>query len=223
MAILRNPLNGDFTQVPNQLIEDKGVSDKSFRILIYLFSRPDSWKINNSDLQRRFDIKTRSTMANKWKELQSSGWVTRLESDRTGGRFTGYDYRLNISPCINETNTEGNRVRSNGVRSADTHSNTENNNTDKKSNTEFKKPTFEELWNYFVNNSGFSVAGAKDQATRFLNHYEKVDWRVKVNGVLMPMQKWKSAAAGWAKRGKQNAKFFRQPSEKKFKSKGGGF
>ena len=95
MAILRNYLRRDYTQVPNELITDMSLSDRGLRIILYLYTKPENWKIRNSVIQKDFKIESNKTMATYWKELLASGWLSREPSRREDGSIKpGYDYIL---------------------------------------------------------------------------------------------------------------------------------
>jgi hypothetical protein len=102
MAIIRNKLVNKFTSVPNSAIVDSRISDTAFRVLSYLFSRPDGWEINNKDVMKQLCIKRGETMASKWKELLESGWVSRQSVLTKNGLKSGYfDYTINDEPMAN--------------------------------------------------------------------------------------------------------------------------
>lgn len=202
MAILRNKQAGKFTQVPNKLILDsEDMNDKVFRIIIYLMSRPDNWKVNNSDIMRRHKIKTRGTMGKYWKEMIVTGWVSRTQAPKRAGTFTGYDYEVHysprtISPCTDQTDTEPNHVRSD-----DTHSNTDSlNNTDINNNTDFIKPTLLICIKYLRENKNMKLEEAKAMATKFESFYDNCNWMVGKGSDRARMQNWKLALAGWYNR-----------------------
>lgn len=90
MAIKKPSIESDFSQIPNKLIVDTTLSPGAFRVVAYLYSKPKSWTACNQDIQRQLKIKQRNTLAKYWKELISSGWVSRKK--KPGGR--GYDYEL---------------------------------------------------------------------------------------------------------------------------------
>ncbi len=101
MSIIRNKLSKKFTTIPNQLITDHRLSSGAFRVYVYLLSKPDGWKVINSDIQEQLNIKQGQTLANFWKELISLGWVTRCRNrDGEGKIIGGYDYELNEAPVI---------------------------------------------------------------------------------------------------------------------------
>lgn len=128
MSILINNLKEKFTTLPNEAITDTRICPGAFRVLSYLFSKPSSWKVNNSDIQKQLNISTGETMAKYWKELIKTGWLSRTKKKSKTGKFNGgFDYELNISPkyglSVNRENTK--------IGKTTTHSNTDSNsNTD---------------------------------------------------------------------------------------------
>jgi hypothetical protein len=128
MAILRNKIKNRFTQIPTAAITDTRLSATSYRILAYLFSRPDNWEINNPDIQKKLNIKNPKTIAEKWKELIDSGWVVRhlkfkTEDDGRAGQFGGgYEYEIvdvsdsfsdSLDDLIKDTNHQKLRITKN--------------------------------------------------------------------------------------------------------------
>ena len=160
MSLLRNKLKSNFSQIPNELITDSELSGIAFRIVVYLFSKPDKWDVNNTDIQKRFGIKRRETMSKYWKEIVMSGWVTRERKvdEKSGKMVAGFDYTLHSKPCTDNADT----------LKADTHEtvygydrvriNSTLSNTDSFSNTDIKKDLKENkkekdilgLFNYWV-------------------------------------------------------------------------
>ena len=45
MNTLRNELKRDYSQIPNDLITDLTLSAGALRVLLYLFTKPDEWKV----------------------------------------------------------------------------------------------------------------------------------------------------------------------------------
>lgn len=107
MAVLRNKLKERYSQIPNQAIEDTNISSPAFRVLCYLFSRPDNWKINNTDIRRRLAIKRQETLSGYWKELEQTGYITRHEREREAGKFAGFDFELNPYPTAPGSTVHG--------------------------------------------------------------------------------------------------------------------
>jgi len=142
MAIFRNNLNSNFTQIPNQAITDMRLSAIEFRLYCYLFSKPGTWEINNNDIMIRLGIKTEQSLANYWKHLTKLKLVHRAKSEQIKGRFAGFDYSLlpyQNPPTVVQPSTERNQYGANH-----SHSNTDSfNNTNKHNNTKNKTETSE--------------------------------------------------------------------------------
>lgn len=136
MSILRNKLKNSFSQIPNEAITDKSLSANAFRILAYLFSRPDNWEINNADIKQRFDIKQDHTLAKYWKELLASGWIERERIKQNGKIAGGYNYHL----IVENPHCEKTHIRENTTLGENhTHNKTELNNNTKSLNTNTEK------------------------------------------------------------------------------------
>lgn len=93
MAILRNKLKREFTSIPNAAITDTRLSPIVFRLYCYLVSRPDNWHINNTDIQKKLEIKTDHALAKYWKSLVALNLIERVKVLDVG-KFAGYDYEI---------------------------------------------------------------------------------------------------------------------------------
>lgn len=101
MSVIRNKITKKFTTIPNLIIIDSKLSHGAFRVYSYLLSKPDGWKVINADIQEQLNIKQAQTLANYWKELISSGWISRHRlKDKEGKIIGGYDYELNEYPVL---------------------------------------------------------------------------------------------------------------------------
>lgn len=123
--ILKNPLKEKFSQVPNEAIIDNQLSAGAFRVLMYLFSRPDNWKVRNNDIKKQLGIKQNQTLANYWKELETRGWIKR-DRERKNGKFTGQTIFTVLWKIHNMEKPEYGKIH-------------KHNNTDKNNNTDFNK------------------------------------------------------------------------------------
>lgn len=141
MSLLRNKLKSNFSQIPNALITDSELSGTAFRIVVYLFSKPDKWEVNNTDIQKRFNIKRRETMSKYWKEIVMSGWVTReRKTDSESGKMVaGFDYTLHSIPCTEKADTQKADTHATVYGSDRVRINRTLSNTDSFSNTNNKK------------------------------------------------------------------------------------
>lgn len=94
MNILRNELKYNFSQIPNELITDLNLCNGSLRVILYLFTKPDDWKVYNLDICKNLNI-SEQTLTKYWKKLLASGWISREPSRNDEGKLTGgYTYRI---------------------------------------------------------------------------------------------------------------------------------
>jgi len=101
--VTKNRLKRDFSQIPNDLICDSTLANSSYRIAMYLFSRPDNWRVNNKDISNVTSIKDKNTICKAFNELIERGWVSREHERDEKGRLTGnYDYTLHEQRIISE-------------------------------------------------------------------------------------------------------------------------
>ena len=78
--MLINNLTTNYTQLPNEIITDTDISDTAYRIFSYLRMKPTGWNVYNKDIQKNLNIKSDKTMATKWKELLTAGYITRRKN-----------------------------------------------------------------------------------------------------------------------------------------------
>ena len=200
MAILRNQLKSHFSQLPNALISDKSLYPHvTFRIICYLYSKPDGWVVNNDDIMKKFGIKDPHTMAKYWKVILHSGWVSRTKKDSKTSKFSGYDYTLNQHsiPYVDLPHVEAPHVDSSACGKNHKYSNNKNSNTNI-----FKPPTQNELADYFLITKKWDENTCRHEAFKFLSYYKNRGWLVTKNNT--PMKSWKKAASIW-----------KQPTQKK--------
>lgn len=138
MSVIKNRLKNKFSQIPNEVVTDTRISNGAFRVIIYLFTKPDNWEVNNEDVMKSLKISKDHTISKYWKELLKSGWITR-ERTETGH----FDYNLNehpILPIIGSTHIahNGQLPKKGGYNNKDPYS--YNNNTNGGSNFENQEP-----------------------------------------------------------------------------------
>lgn len=132
--VTKSTLKRDFSIIPNDLICDSDLSNAAHRVAMYLFSRPDNWNINNTDIMRNTGIKSPETMAAALGDLVKSGWISReRKRDSEGKIIGGFDYELNEHRII--PNLENNLNRKNSKLGK----NAVHNNTDSFSKTELAR------------------------------------------------------------------------------------
>lgn len=94
MNTVRNTIKGEFTIVPNALIQDESISPVAFKIWCYMASRPDDWNFRHSDLCNHVNVSDRRTLNKYIEELESKGWLSRERNRNESGQMAGYDYLL---------------------------------------------------------------------------------------------------------------------------------
>lgn len=100
MGSLYKDLTNNFTQIPNLIISDTNIKHTSFRLYCYYASKPDGWKIRNTDVIEKLGI-SKDTIALANKNLIENGWVSRFKEKNTDGTFKGsYSYQLYSVPTI---------------------------------------------------------------------------------------------------------------------------
>lgn len=99
MTKIINSIRKSFTQIPNAVAVDLSLSSGAVRVFLYMSGKPDNWQFNNRDIQIKLNIKRAETIANYWKELINSGWISRQPIINANGKPSGYfDYVLNLEP-----------------------------------------------------------------------------------------------------------------------------
>jgi hypothetical protein len=101
MSCVHHQFTVRYASVPHEAIADKNISHGAFRVLLYIFSRPDGWKIYNNDIKKVIGIGKSHTLSKYWQELLSAGWISRKKIRNTTGKITGgYNYILYDKPIV---------------------------------------------------------------------------------------------------------------------------
>ena len=79
MAILKNKFKDNYSIIPNSIIQAKDLTDAEYRLLIFLYSLPDSWKINQNFLGLKLNC-NRININKKIKKLKELGYLEILKS-----------------------------------------------------------------------------------------------------------------------------------------------
>lgn len=102
MPILRNPTKDRFTVVDNQLIEDDRLSADALGIAVYLFSKPDGWKIVPAELAGRFGI-GRDKVRKIQRQLEHCGYMQLRQRRAADGQVAGTEWVL-VEPGADPNN-----------------------------------------------------------------------------------------------------------------------
>lgn len=204
MAILKSEIRNKFTTIPNSIVRAKDLSDGDYRLLIYLYSLPNAWKINQSYLGQELNC-TRENINKKIARIKKAGY---LEIIKNSNNDKDIDYIYNLKEkCVSENNTCDSNQHiplcqlATHVIASDTYINTDNkviNNINKKEEG-FQKPTVEEIKEYC------SERKNEIDPLQFYNFYESKGWLIGKS----KMKDWKAAVRTWESREnkKNNNKF----------------
>ena len=91
MAILKSEIRNKYSQIPNSVIRAKDVTDGDYRLLIYLYSLPNGWKINQGYLGTELNCNRRN-ISSKIKRLKEAGYLEIIRANKEGD--TDYIYVL---------------------------------------------------------------------------------------------------------------------------------
>lgn len=101
MNLIKNRIQKNFTMIPNELIEDKGISDRGRFLFVYMASKPNDWEFFNKQLCKALGY-GEDTLRKYMKELENNGWLTRYTKVRERGKFTSNIYAINEAPENND-------------------------------------------------------------------------------------------------------------------------
>jgi len=93
-----------YVMVNKQVIHDKRLSLKAKAILVYLLSRPDDWKVYETEIVKHARDGRDSVRAGI-KELLKHGYLLRCQDRNESGRFCGYEYEVYEYPIKSATPT----------------------------------------------------------------------------------------------------------------------
>lgn len=189
MAILKNKLKQQFTQIPNELIVDNRLSMGAKLIYVYLASKPDGWQVWNGDIQKALNIKDSGTMSKYWKELLNAGWVTRTPIKSEDGRFSGgYDYEIGENP-----NTEKTPIRK--ISASGENPDYNNTNLDNNTNTNINTNIYNSSQENFTEEKGklFSTETKikKKGENQFISVIEQCSQNTTVRDALLEYYKFR--------------------------------
>jgi len=90
-----------YFNIPSKLV-DFSLSSDSFKVLIYLYTRPPDWKIWNKKVMQDVNISVQK-LSKVWKELLDKNIITRERERFKSGAIKGggFTYKIN---CICKTN-----------------------------------------------------------------------------------------------------------------------
>jgi len=103
MNKVNNKIKENFTTIPNSVIRNKSLSDRARFLFCYMASMPDDWQFYQSAMAKELGY-TKDTLRKYMEELLLTGYLIRQQR-REKGKFDSYDYTINFSPCMENTDT----------------------------------------------------------------------------------------------------------------------
>jgi hypothetical protein len=169
MNKLKNELKENFTQVPNQLIEDPNLSWKAKGIYLYLISKPTDWEFYMNHLKKQSTDGVTALRAGI-KELEDAGYLVREKKyDPKTKQILGFKW---ILPSVQVFRKTGNP--SDGKfdsRETYTHTNTDLNNT----NITNTYINYVDLWNECHGTKLRITDGKRNQIKARLNKFTEAE------------------------------------------------
>lgn len=110
MNILYNQLKSTFSQIPNELIVDMSVSAGALRVLLYLFTKGDSWHIRNSEICEKLQV-SEKTLSKYWKELLASRWLRRESALKGGFCYYLGDFSITTGESVQDAKDLNNKKK----------------------------------------------------------------------------------------------------------------
>jgi predicted transcriptional regulator len=103
MNKVNNKIKENFTTIPNSVIRNKTLSDRARFLFCYMASMPNDWQFYQSAMAKELNY-SKDTLRKYMEELLATGYLIR-EQKREKGKFDSYDYTINFSPCMENTDT----------------------------------------------------------------------------------------------------------------------
>lgn len=118
--------SGNFVTVHKSFIHDDNLSWKAKGILLYLLSRPDDWRIYETELNKH-SSDGRDSLRTGIKELEEAGYIHRTRKRNEKGQLREYEYEVFEQPNqIGKTYVGKTNI---GKSNTTNNNNTNNNNT----------------------------------------------------------------------------------------------
>lgn len=129
---------GNFSMIPNALIEDEEIKPAARFTYVLLYSKPNDWKFYRKNLAKSLSINL-ETLDKYLSILEEKGWLKRNQQKNERGQFCGLEIELFdavTEKTPNGTDREKTRYGKNRERKNPQHSNTNPTNTNLNTNTD---------------------------------------------------------------------------------------
>lgn len=128
MAILKSEIKNKYSTIPNEIIRDKTLSHSEYRLLIYLYSLPDNWKINQGYLASELNT-TRNKINQRLSNIKKLGFLDIKKNTNLEEIDVDYLYILKV-PVVSNLGVSNLGASNLGVSKTGTHINNDITNTD---------------------------------------------------------------------------------------------
>ena len=98
MAIFKAVVNSDYVQIPNETMQDEQISFEARGLLAMLLSMPPHWEVHKSWVASKSPC-GKDKVNSIFKELESSGYIRKEETQRKFGKFASNDYFVFPTKC----------------------------------------------------------------------------------------------------------------------------
>ncbi len=120
MSVLKSEIRNKYSTIPNSVIRAKDLSDAEYRLLIYLYSLPNGWKINQSYLGNELSC-SRININKKLRRIKELGYLEIIKEK--DDKSIDYIYLLK-EKSVSLNNVSSSDVSLNDVSVSDTYINT---------------------------------------------------------------------------------------------------
>lgn len=182
MGIIRTEkTSGNYFIASKYYVEDETLSWKAKGLMSYLFSKPDDWKIYQSQLEK-ISTDGRISVRSIINELMEKGYMARVPSRKNNGDFNGYEYTLHEKPrCTFHDNANHDSAKRDVAKPATTNNDSTNNDLTNNNSNRVDHFTYKEIIEYLNRYTGkkFNFRAKANQElikARFNEGYSKEDF-----------------------------------------------
>lgn len=91
--ISKNRYTGNFTVIPNAILEDSRLSLKAIGLLCYILKLPSTWALHKTDLHKKLKG-GRDLINGAFQELEDADYIVKTQARGKSGIFIGYNYEV---------------------------------------------------------------------------------------------------------------------------------
>lgn len=98
MPVLRRKQNGNFTVLPNELLQDPRLSCRDRGLLVWMLSKPQDWTFSQRGIANELSFDGESSVKAGVKNLQEAGYLHIDRERRDRGRLSVAVWTVSDSP-----------------------------------------------------------------------------------------------------------------------------